>query len=66
MKTINEIKQDIVNKTMEITNEFPDLSSKIKEMSLKVSGMSIEGVSHQDLAEHYESLENLLKTRSEI
>lgn len=64
MKTINEIKQDIVNKTIEIINEFPDLSSKIKKMSLKVSGMSIEGVSHQDLVEYYESLENLLKTRS--
>lgn len=66
MKTVNEIKQDIVNKTIEIISEFPDLSSKIKKMSLKVSGMSIEGVNHQDLVEYYESLEKLLKTRSKI
>ncbi len=65
MKTEEELNQDILRITMEITNKFPELSKYISEMPTTISYNRVPGVSIKNLQDYYNSLQEVVKKYAE-
>jgi hypothetical protein len=61
MKTIEELNQAILKKTMTIKDKFPELSKYIEEMPVTIPDVENPEITIKSLKEYYDSLDAILK-----
>lgn len=61
MKTIEELNQKILNKTMDMKKKYPELSKYIEEMPITIPNLENPEITLKNLQEYYDSLDEMLK-----
>jgi hypothetical protein len=61
METVKQLNAKILEITLRIQEKYPELSKYIEEMPITIPDESKPEITHKNLMEYYESLDNTLK-----